>query len=165
MKIPLSTLEDCQAIDLTIDGADEIESGSLNLIKGGGGNLLREKIVAIASARMIVVADDRKVVDRLRTHFALPVEIVPFGWRTTADRLSGLGARPKLRLDSEGKIFLTDGGHYILDCSYGPLASPEIFQTLLDGVVGVVEHVLFIGIAQEAFVGGRDGVKILARAN
>jgi ribose 5-phosphate isomerase A len=163
LDIPLSSLDISQNIDVTIDGADEIESGSLSLIKGGGGNLLREKIVAVASARMIVVADDRKVVDRLGTRSALPVEIVPFGWQTTANRLNRLGARPKLRLNADGTTFVTDGGHYILDCGYGPLAAPQELQAVLDGVVGLVEHGLFIGIAQEAFVGGPDGVKIMKR--
>lgn len=161
LKIPLSSLDDHQEIDVTIDGADEIELGTLNLIKGGGGNLLREKMVAVASGRMIVVADNRKVVDRLGTHFGLPVEIVPFGWQTTKTRFTRLGAHPKLRLNADGKIFVTDGGHYILDCAFGPIADPQGLKAMLDGVVGLVEHGLFIGIAKEAFVGGPNGVKIL----
>jgi ribose 5-phosphate isomerase A len=164
LNIPLMTLEDCQSIDLTIDGADEIESGTLNLIKGGGGNLLREKIVAVASARMLIVADDRKLVDRLGTRFALPVEIVPFGWQTTANRLNRLNARPTLRLRPDGKTFVTDGGHYILDCAYGPLPALESLAPFLDGVVGLVEHGLFIGIAREAFIGCPEGVKVLHKA-
>jgi ribose 5-phosphate isomerase A len=163
LDIPLSTLEDHQEIDVTIDGADEVESGTLNLIKGGGGNLLREKIVASASARMIIVADDRKVVNQLGTRSALPVEIVPFGWRTTANRLSLLGARPTLRLRPDGSTFITDGGHYILDCALGLLSDARLLQDSLNGVVGVVEHGLFIGIAHEAFVGEPDGVKIMTR--
>ena len=120
LDIPLSTLEEHSAIDVTIDGADEVEAGTLNLIKGGGGNLLREKIVPIASSRMIIVADERKMVQQLGSH-AVPVEIVPFGWKTTAKRLNQVGAHPTLRMGSDGQIFLTDGGHYILDCAQGPI--------------------------------------------
>jgi ribose 5-phosphate isomerase A len=162
LNIPLATLEEQPAIDVTIDGADEVEAGKLNLIKGGGGNLLREKIVAVASARMIVVVDARKVVKQLGT-FPLPIEIVPFGWKTTAKRLEGLGAQPKLRLSPDGKTFLTDGGNYILDCAFGLIESPEILQTKLDAVVGVVEHGLFIGIASKALVGGSGGVSVLEK--
>ncbi len=162
LNIPLATLEEQPSIDVTIDGADEVEEGKLNLIKGGGGNLLREKIVAVASARMIVVADSRKVVQRLGA-FPLPIEIVPFGWKSTAQRLEALGAHPKLRLNAAGKTFLTDGGNYILDCAFGLIESPENLQTKLDNVVGVVEHGLFIGIASKALIGEADGVRVLER--
>ena len=157
LNIPLATLEEQPSINVTIDGADEVEEGKLNLIKGGGGNLLREKIVAVASARMIVVADSRKVVQHLGT-FPLPIEIVPFGWKSTAQRLEALGAHPKLRLNAAGKTFLTDGGNYILDCAFGLIESPENLQTKLDNVVGVVEHGLFLGMATLALVAGEDGV-------
>jgi ribose 5-phosphate isomerase A len=162
LNIPLATLEEQPSINVTIDGADEVEEGKLNLIKGGGGNLLREKIVAVASARMIVVADSRKVVQRLGA-FPLPIEIVPFGWKSTAQRLEALGAHPKLRLNAAGKTFLTDGGNYILDCAFGLIESPENLQTKLDNVVGVVEHGLFIGIASKALIGEADGVRVLER--
>jgi ribose 5-phosphate isomerase A len=162
LNIPLATLEEQPSINVTIDGADEVEEGKLNLIKGGGGNLLREKIVAVASARMIVVADSRKVVQHLGT-FPLPIEIVPFGWKSTAQRLEALGAHPKLRLNAAGKTFLTDGGNYILDCAFGLIESPENLQTKLDNVVGVVEHGLFIGIASKALIGEADGVRVLER--
>jgi ribose 5-phosphate isomerase A len=164
LKIPLSTLEERLVIDVTIDGADEIEAGTLNLIKGGGGNLLREKIVAVASSRLIIVADERKVAGELGTRSSLPVEVVPFGWKTTAKRLESLGAHPTLRLLSDGQTFLTDGGHYILDCAFGPVGSPQSLQAELDGIVGVVEHGLFIGIASQAVVGGPDGVRIMDRS-
>ena len=163
LNIPLSTLEERSAVDVTIDGADEIEAGTLNLIKGGGGNLLREKIVAVASSRMIIVVDERKVVSELGSRAALPVEVAPFGWKTTAKRLEQVGAHPTLRLRSDGQIFLTDGGHYILDCAFGSIRSPRQLQADLDRVVGVVEHGLFIGIACQAFVGGTTGVRILNR--
>jgi ribose 5-phosphate isomerase A len=163
LTIPLSTLEDHCAIDMTIDGADEVEEGTLNLIKGGGGNLLREKIVAVASSRMIVVVDERKVTSRLGSHSSLAVEVVPFGWKTTAKRLEKVGAHPTLRVGSDRKTFLTDGGHYILDCAFGPIDSPRQLQADLDSIVGVVEHGLFIGIAYQVLVGGPEGVRILNR--
>ena len=163
LNIPLSTLEERLVIDVTIDGADEVEAGSLNLIKGGGGNLLREKIVAVASSRLIVVADERKVVGELGSRSVLPVEVTPFGWKTTAKRLEQLGAHPTLRLRSDGQTFITDGGHYILDCAFGPIGSPQLLQAELDGIVGVVEHGLFIGIACQAVIGGPAGVAIMGR--
>ena len=163
LNIPLSTLEERLVIDVTVDGADEIEAGTLNLIKGGGGNLLREKIVAVASSRLIIVADERKVVGELGSRSALAVEVVPFGWKTTAKRLEQVGARPTLRLRSDGRTFLTDGDHYILDCAFGPGRSPQLLQADLDRLIGVVEHGLFIGIACQAFVGGPAGVRIMDR--
>jgi ribose 5-phosphate isomerase A len=163
LNIPLSTLEERPAIDVTIDGADEVETGTLHLIKGGGGNLLREKIVAVASGRMIVVADESKVVTQLGSRFVIPVEVIPFGWRTTEQRLQKVGANPKLRLRSDGQTFISDGGHYILDCAYGPIEDPAALQHELDSIVGVVEHGLFIGIASEALVAGPNGVRTLHR--
>lgn len=163
LKIPLSTLDDYAAIDLTIDGADEVEEGTLNLIKGGGGNLLREKIVAIASARMIVVVDERKLVGELGIHGKVPVEVVPFGWKSTSKRVEQLGARTTLRLRGDGEIFRTNGGHYILDCAFGMISSSRDLQTNLDSIVGVIEHGLFLGIARQVVVGGAEGVRILDR--
>jgi ribose 5-phosphate isomerase A len=165
LNIPLATLEERSAIDVTIDGADEVETGTLHLIKGGGGNLLREKIVAVASARMIVVADESKVVGRLGSRFPIPVEVVPFGWQTTAHRLQKVNANPKLRLRAGGQTFVTDGGNYILDCAYGPIEDPAALQRELDSIVGVVEHGLFIGIASQALIAGPDGVRTLHRTN
>ncbi len=163
LHIPLSTLEERFQIDVTIDGADEVESGSLNLIKGGGGNLLREKIVAIASSRMVVVADESKLVSPLGSRGPVPVEVVPFGWKTTAERLKKVGANPILRLTSEARTYVTDGGNYILDCAFGPIPSPRELQTHIDSIVGVVEHGLFIGIASEALIAGPGGVMPLSR--
>ncbi|HLH19492.1 MAG TPA: ribose-5-phosphate isomerase RpiA [Bryobacteraceae bacterium] len=155
--IELTTLAAHPQIDLTIDGADEIERGTLALIKGRGGALLREKIVAASSRRLVIVADESKVVDRLSAvERPIPVEVVPFGWETTAERLRALGAEPKLR---EG--FLTDGGHYILDCLFPEVESPAALAPELDGIVGVVEHGLFLGLADEAIVAFEDGVKVL----
>lgn len=162
-NIPLTTLEECASVDVTIDGADEVEQRTLNLIKGGGGNLLREKLIAVASARMIVVVDERKLSVQLGTLSFVPVDVVPFGWKTTARRLEQLGAQPKLRRNLQGETFLTDGGHYVLDCFFGSIDDSHVLQEKLDGVVGVVEHGLFLDLATQVYVGGADGVRILSK--
>jgi ribose 5-phosphate isomerase A len=161
LNIPLATLEEYPSVDLAIDGADEVEAGTLNLIKGGGGNLLREKLVALASSRTIIVVDERKLVVQLGGLSSLPVDVVPFGWKTTARRLDQLGGRPTLRLNVQGEAFLTDGGHYVLDCAFGAIHAPRALQEKLDRVVGVIEHGLFLGIATQVLVGGVGGVKTL----
>lgn len=163
LKIPLTTLAEHSKIDLTIDGADEVERGTLFLIKGHGGALLREKIVAAASKRMAVIADETKMVKRLGSMFSVPVEVVPFGWQATEAKLKALGANPALRLGADGKPYITDGGHYIVDCALGPMANPKKVARELDEVVGVVEHGLFLGFAQQVFIGGPGAVKILKR--
>lgn len=164
LGIRLSTLGEHERVDVTIDGADEVEIGTLHLIKGGGGNLLREKIVAASSARLLIVADEHKLVHRLGSMAKLPVEVVPFGWESTVNRLRQSGTDPVLRVAAGGETFRTDGGHYILDCFYGPLADPFALQAKLDGTTGVVEHGLFLGLASEAFVGGPEGVARLRRS-
>ena len=161
LHIPLATLADFPQVDVTIDGADEVEQGTLNLIKGGGGNLLREKIVAAASTRMVIVVDQSKVVPQLGTHFKVPVEVAQFGWQSTSRRLTGLNGNPVLRQTLSGESFVTDGGNYILDCAFGPIASAPDLAKELDGVVGVVEHGLFIHLASQVLVGTSDGVKTL----
>ena len=163
LGIPLATLAEYPKVEITIDGADEVETGTLNLIKGGGGNLLREKIVAVASARLVIIADETKVVPRLGTRSSVPVEVVPFGWGETAQRLAHTGANPALR-QKDGKPYVTDGGHYILDCVYGAIPYPLDLQAALDATVGVVEHGLFLGMAAEAIIGGPEGVQHLRRA-
>ena len=164
LGIPISNLGEHSSIDLTIDGADEVETGTLNLIKGHGGALLREKIVASASRAMSIVVDETKIVDRLGSRFAIPIEVVPFGWQTTAARLRKLKADPKLRLQDDGSVFVSDGGHSILDCSFGgPIQSPAELDVALNNVVGLVEHGLFLGFATKVFIGGRDGVRVLLR--
>lgn len=163
LGIPLSDLDECPQIDMTIDGADIVDKGNLNLIKGRGGALLREKIVASATRRLVIVIDGSKLVDHLGVSEAIPVEVVPFGWQTTARRLSDLGGQPVLRLDSNGKPFISDGGHYILDCSFTPLIPPESLARELDHVVGVVEHGLFIGMTAEVHVADAAGVHVLKR--
>lgn len=161
--IPLASFADHQEIDLTIDGADEIVRGTLDLIKGAGGALLREKIVACASKRMVVISDSSKLVDRLGSVFAVPVEIVPFGWEVTASRLRGRASDVRLRLGPEGAPYVTDGGHYIVDCHFGVISDPAALERDLATAVGVVETGLFIGIATEAFVADASKVRRLER--
>jgi ribose 5-phosphate isomerase A len=152
--IPLISFAECPRLDLTIDGADEIARGSLDLIKGLGGALLREKIVAAASDRLIIVADETKLVDRLGARAPVPVEVVAFGWETTAARLAALGVRPTARRDRSGAPFHTDGGNVILDCATGPIADAAALDRVLSAVVGVVETGLFIGMVERAIVAG-----------
>jgi ribose 5-phosphate isomerase A len=163
LKIPLTTFAQHAQIDLTVDGADEIETGTLYIIKGHGGALLREKIVAAASKRMIVIADETKLSKRLGSLVSVPVEVVQFGWEATQRRLSELGGNPTLRLGKDGKPFVTDGGHFIMDCAFGPMENPKETAHHLDHVVGSVEHGMFLKFASEVIVGNRDGVKILRK--
>ena len=150
-------------IDLTIDGADEILPGPLHLVKGLGGALLREKIVAAASDRLVIIADNSKVVAQLGARARVPVEVVTFGWQTTADRIASLGGAPALRRGPMGTPFHTDGGNLILDCSFGPIPDPAGLERRLAQVVGLVETGLFIGMADTALVATADGVERLHR--
>jgi ribose 5-phosphate isomerase A len=163
LGIALSTLGEHSQIDVTIDGADEVEHQTLNLIKGGGGNELREKIVATASSRLVIAVDESKLVDHLGDHGKVPVEVAQFGWQATARALARLRATPNLRTDANGNPFITDGGNYILDCAFGRIESPESLQRELDSTVGVIEHGLFIGMASLVVAGTREGVKRFAR--
>jgi ribose 5-phosphate isomerase A len=162
LGIPLSTLAQNPQPDVTIDGADEVELRTLNLIKGGGGNQLREKIVAHASSRMVVIVDESKLGPQLGTHAKVPVEVAQFGWQATFRLLENLKGNPGLRMH-EGDPFVTDGGNYILDCGFGLIASPADLQRELDGVVGVMEHGLFIGMASLVLVGTATGVTQMRR--
>jgi ribose 5-phosphate isomerase A len=163
--IALTTLDETPELDLTVDGADEVGPG-LCLLKGGGGALLREKIVALASARMIVVADQSKLVTQLG-RFPLPIEVVSFGLAATQRALEkAIGAIQKpgplvLRQRKDGEIFVTDGGHWILDAALARIDDPVALAHAISGVPGVVEHGLFIGLAHMAIIGGSDGVKIV----
>jgi ribose 5-phosphate isomerase A len=165
LGIPLSTLADHPELDLTIDGADEVEAGSLDLIKGRGGALLREKIVASSSRRLIIVVDESKMVNRLGSHGEVPVEIVPFAWQSTARRLKRLGWKPVLRLDPQRIPYLTEGGHYTLDCSFDKDISLQSRAAGLHETVGVVEHGMFIGMAAEVHVGSSTSVRILRKTD
>lgn len=165
--IPLAPSDAFGAIDLTVDGADEIDT-ALNLIKGGGGALLREKIVAAASARMIVIADDSKCVPVLG-RFALPVEVMPFGLAATRRHLSQVfgieenSSRMTMRKAADGHVFVTDGGHYIVDVAAERIADPGLISARLAAIPGVVEHGLFVGLAQCAFIAGGAGVRRMDR--
>ena len=161
LGIPLSDLGEHPELDLTIDGADEVESGTLNLLKGLGGALLREKIVASASKRMFVIVDDSKIVDRLGSRAPVPVEVIPFGWQAVEKRLKDLGAVPTLRKNPTGEPFVTDGAHYILDCAFGPIAKVDELALALDRTVGIVEHGLFLGIASRVLIGKPSGIDTL----
>ena len=152
LGIPLRELTG--PIDIAIDGSDEVERNDLSLIKGHGGALTREKIVAQASARFLVVVDQSKIVSRLGAA-PVPVEVVPFGWQATARRIQDLGSKP------ERRDFVTDNGNYILDCSFGFIRSPETVAEVLDHVAGVVQHGLFVGMVSEVHVGTPAGVQIL----
>ncbi|WP_200905918.1 ribose-5-phosphate isomerase RpiA [Paenibacillus sp. IHB B 3415] len=154
LGIPLVAFGEVDSLDLTIDGADELD-GALQLIKGGGGALLREKIVAMGSTRMIVVADESKAVTTLGK-FPLPVEIVPFAWEWTVADLAKLGCKPELRR-SGGELYKTDNGNYIADCRFEAIDSAADLALALQRIPGVVEHGLFIGIADMAVIGKNDG--------
>lgn len=162
--IPLTSFAEHQQIDLTIDGADEVERGTLNLIKGLGGALLREKIVAAASRRLVIIVDDAKLVDRLGTRTAVPVEVVPFGMEATRTSLEVLGASVQLRLFAAGTPFVTDGGNNILDCNFGPISDPARLDERIRRIVGVVESGLFISRADPVFVADVGGVHRLDSA-
>jgi len=163
LEIPLVSLDDRPVIDLTIDGADEVDP-DLNLIKGGGGALLREKIVAQASRREVIVIDESKLSPRLGTNWAVPVEIVPFGWSSTARYLESIGAVPKLRTNADGTPYRTDQDNLILDCTFGPMANPSEIATKIKARAGVVEHGLFLGLATEIIVASANGIRRITRA-
>ncbi len=167
LGITLTTLDETPELDLTVDGADEI-APDLALIKGGGGALLREKIVASASAKMIVIADRSKLVEVLG-RFPLPIEIVPFGARATrraveaAAAAAGCSGPAVPRLGKDGHPLVTDGGHWLLDAQLQRIADPKTLAERLSAIPGVMEHGLFIGLAWTAIVAGPDGVRLIER--
>jgi ribose 5-phosphate isomerase A len=164
LQIPLTTLEDQPVIDLTIDGADEIDP-DLNLIKGGGGALLREKIVAQASRREIIIADESKLSPSLGTLWPVPVEVIPFGWQSQAQFIESLGADVVLR-QTDGKTpFRTDHNNLVLDCHFGPIADPIGLARQLQERAGIVEHGLFLGLATDVIVASAEGIRHLTRKN
>jgi ribose 5-phosphate isomerase A len=158
LGIPLTSFTPHQLIDLTIDGADEVERGTLNLIKGLGGALLHEKIVASNSRRLAIIVDEAKLVDRLGARAPVPVEVVAFGLEATQTRLEALGADANLRVTAAGEPFVTDSGNRILDCNFGPIADPARLEERIRRVVGVVGSGLFIGWAGPVFVADAAGV-------
>jgi ribose 5-phosphate isomerase A len=159
LGIPI-TLDPPGAVDLTIDGADEVDP-DLNLIKGGGGALLHEKIVAQSSLREIIIVDESELSPALGTRWPLPVEVIPFGWHLQQRFLASLGAHVTVRQQGDGAPFKTDQGNLILDCAFGPIRKPSALAAKLDVRAGIVEHGLFIGLATEVIVAGADGVRHL----
>lgn len=173
-NIPLTNLDEHPEIDITIDGADEVDS-RLNLIKGGGGALTREKIIAFNSKKVIIVVDDSKIVKCLGIDFSLPVEVVKFGWQATKRSLEQFGWQPEerrreevactveLREIMEGEPFITDNGNYILDCEFERIPEPEQMEMNINSIPGVVENGLFIDMVSEVIVGGKQGIVTLER--
>ena len=162
LAIPLTTLDDHPLLDLVVDGADEVDD-ELNLIKGAGGALLREKIIAASAARFLVVVDDSKIVQQLGERASLPVEVVPFGSRATLRALEGLGARVTLRRRVEGQTWLSDNGNYILDCHFGLIADPVALQQQLLAIPAVIDSGLFLGMTDTVLIGHAEGVRRLDR--
>jgi ribose 5-phosphate isomerase A len=166
--IPLLNLEDAATLDLTLDGADEIDP-AWNLVKGAGGSLLREKIVAQVSRAEAIVADDVKMVARLGDRMPLPLEVVPFGWSTHVDFLRGLGGDPTLRRDPNGRPFVTDEGNWTIDCRFSDEAgrrmmeSPAVLDTLLRSRAGIIETGFFLGLATILVIARESGVEVLRR--
>ena len=155
LGIPLTTLAKHPRVDITIDGADEVDP-DLNVIKGGGGALLREKIVAQVTERLVIVVDDSKLSTQLGTRFFVPVEVIPFCWESQAAFLEAQGAEAILRQDGD-QPYQTDQGNIILDCHFGPIADPAALAQRLNARAGIVEHGLFIGMASDVVVAGAEG--------
>jgi ribose 5-phosphate isomerase A len=160
--MPLTKLEDISSIDLTIDGADEVDP-NLNMIKGGGGALLREKIVAQISRREVIVVDESKLSPILGKKRSIPVEVIPFGWQFQDDFLRTLGATVTVRRNADKSLYQTDQGNLILDCNFGPIAQPQHLADLIRQRAGIVEHGLFLNLATDVIVAGSDGVRHLKR--
>lgn len=160
--IPLTTLEKHPVPDVTIDGADEVDP-HLNVIKGGGGALLREKIVAQATLREIIVVDETKLSDILGTRWPVPVEVSAFGWRSQLSYLESFGGKPDLRMTDNGKHFRTDQGNLIIDCAFGPIDRPAQLAAGLSERAGIIEHGLFLGLVKDVIVAGPQGIRHLKR--
>ncbi len=157
--IALTSLEECPVLDLTIDGADEVDP-KLDLVKGMGGALFREKLVASASKRVAIAVDMTKLVKRLGTRSPVPVEVHPFGWKVAKARLEGMGATAELRT-AEGSTYRTDNDNYVLDCRFKAIRDPARLEREINDVPGVIENGLFVGIASLVFVGEPQGVRTL----
>jgi ribose 5-phosphate isomerase A len=161
LGIPIVTFAEIDSIDITIDGADESDE-QLNLIKGGGGALLREKIVASNSKKLVIVADETKLVKHLGK-FSLPVDVVVFGWEKVFQKLEALGCVPKLRLNNE-QPYITDNSNYIIDCAFGEIRDPATLHEKINAITGVVDNGLFINLASQLIIGYSDGeIKTLRR--
>ena len=162
LGIPLCGLDDQPLIDVTIDGADEVDP-DLNLIKGGGGALLREKVVAQASRQNIIIVDESKLSACLGTHWALPIEVIPFAVKTEENFLKSLGAAVTLRLDDKEQPYQTDQNNFILDANFGKMADPDDLAARLNERAGIVEHGLFLGLASDVIVAAEDNIHHLKR--
>src|SRR6204780_1946196 len=160
LMIPLTSFDEVEYTDVTIDGADEVAPG-LALIKGGGGALLHEKIVATSSRRLVIVADEHKIVERLGL-FPLPVEVIPFAASPVKKKLEERGAHPVLRSGHDGSPYITDEGNFILDCHYGEIVDPAAVAHTIKSMTGVVEHGLFLGLASVAIIAGPSGSRIIS---
>jgi ribose 5-phosphate isomerase A len=158
LGIPLGTLDEHPIVDVTIDGADEVDE-DLNLIKGGGGALLREKLVAKASKREIIIVDESKLSSQLGTKYALPIEVSPAMWQEQVEFIQSLGGKPTLRGLQDGEAFHTDSGNYILDCDFGPIDDPPDLAKVLQQRDGIVEHGLFLGLVTDLIVAGPNGIE------
>lgn len=163
LGIPMMDASLSRKIDVTIDGADEVDP-HFNLIKGGGGALFHEKVVAQASAREIIVVDESKLSDRLGTRFALPVEVSPFGWQSQMRFLESLGCKAVIRKNKDGSQYVTDSGNMIVDCNFGPIADVNALAAKLGARAGIIEHGLFIGIASDVIVAGANGIRHLTHS-
>jgi len=161
LGIPIATFAEYQKLDMTIDGADEVELGTLVLIKGLGGALLREKIVAAASRQLIIVVDQEKLVERIGAHTPVPVEVTQFGWQATAASLAALGGAPERRYSLGEQPYVTDGGNFILDCRFGPIGDPAALERRIATTVGVVESGLFVGRSSVVVVASTTGIEVL----
>ena len=162
LGIPMMSDDMPSSLDLTIDGADEVDP-DLNLIKGKGGALLREKIAAQASRRVIVVVDESKLSPKLGTLHAVPVEVISFGWRSQLRYLESLGANVEARHNADGSLFATDSGNMILDCNFGPIANAAELAAKLSTRAGIAEHGLFLGLATDLIVADKDGIRHIER--
>ena len=166
--IPVITFDEVDELTLSIDGADEVTLPHLDLIKGRGGASLYEKLVATASRRRLIIVDQTKRVETLGGAASVPIEVIPCGWRQPATRITRLGGRPALRMlgaagSSAPTPYVTDGGHYVLDCHFGPIAQPANLAQLIKGTTGVVDHGLFVGMTERVYVGGPEGVRAYDR--
>ncbi|MBI4228763.1 MAG: ribose-5-phosphate isomerase RpiA [Deltaproteobacteria bacterium] len=162
LGISLTTFDEFQEIDLTIDGADEVDP-KLNLIKGGGGALLREKILAQASKRNIMIVDESKLSPQLGTHSPVPIEVIPFAWKLVEKFLTSLGGQVRLRIKDDGNPYTTDQDNFILDTRFGPISDLEGLASNLSNKAGIVEYGLFLGTASEVIVAGENGIRFLRR--
>ncbi|MGB8841613.1 MAG: ribose-5-phosphate isomerase RpiA [Aliidongia sp.] len=164
LGIPLVDFADHETIDLTIDGADAVDRATLDLVKGLGGALLREKLVAAISKRMIVIVDESKLAGAFGTRCPVPVEVVRFGWPTTSRRLAKLGCTPVLRRNVAGEPVVTDGGNYVLDCAFGAITDGAGLAMRIKQQIGVIESGLFIGLATDIIVAASGGIEIIRRS-